>query len=120
MQEFLNATYRDRLQRQSTITMYFDKYKYLAGNTTLLTTDAFQQKKDLEHIRLEIIEDYIERFYDREYSTFMRPDGIYDPYIVEYWNKKVSIQDSTPHMRPTQILISVSNGIGKRSIWKIC
>lgn len=117
MQEFLNATYRDRLQRQSTITMYFDKYKYLAGNTTLLTTDAFQQKKDLEHIRLEIIEDYIERFYDREYSTFMRPDGIYDPYIVEYWNKKVSIQDSTPHMRPTQILISVSNY--RKTLWAV-
>lgn len=115
MQEYLDGNNRDRLQRQSTNIMYFDKYKYLAGNTTLLTTDGFQQKKELEHLRLEIIEDYVERFYDPEYSTFMRPDGIYDPYIVEYWNKKVSVQDVTPHMRPTQILISVSNY--RKTIW---
>lgn len=117
MQEYLRADYRDTLQRQTTNTMYFDKYKYLVGNTAMLSTDGYQQKKDLEHIRLEIIEDYIERFYSRDYSTFMRPDGIYDPYIVEYWNKKVSVQDTTPHMRPTQILISVSNF--RKTIWAI-
>ena len=117
MQEYLRADYRDTLQRQTTNTMYFDKYKYLVGNTTLLSTDGFQQKKDLEHIRLEIIEDYIERFYSRDYSTFMRPDGLYDPYVIEYWNKKVSVQDCTPHLRPTQILISVSNF--RKTIWAI-
>lgn len=117
MQEFLTAPTRDLLQKQSTRIAYFDKQKFLVGNTSMLTTDGFQQKKELEHIRLEIIENYVERFYDTEYSTFIRPDKIYDPYIVEYWNKKVSIQDTTPHIRPTQILISVSNY--RKTIWAV-
>ena len=115
MQNYLTPEYRNMLNRQSTAHMYFDKKKYLAGNTALLSSKGFSEKKTLEHIRLEIIEDYIERFYSNEFSTFMRPDGLYDPYVVEYWNKKVSIRDSIGQMRPTQILISVSNY--RKTIW---
>ena len=115
MQEYLTRSYRDMLKKQATITMYFDKQKFVAGNTALLTSLGFSQKKLLEHLRLEIIEDYIERFYSSEFSTFMRPDGMYDPYIVEYWNKKVSI--NITNLRPVQILIGVSNY--NRTIWSV-
>lgn len=115
MQNYLTPEYRNMLRRQSTSAMYFDKKKYLAGNTALLSSKGFSEKKTLEHLRLELIEDYIERFYSNEFSTFMRPDGLYDPYVVEYWNKKVSIKDSIGQMRPTQILISVSNY--RKTIW---
>lgn len=117
MQNYLTGEYRTMLKRQATVTMYFDKKKYIAGNTALLTSVGFSQKKTLEHIRLEIIEDYIERFYSEEFSTFMRPDGLYDPYVVEYWNKKVSLLDSNTQLRPTQILISVANY--RKSIWAV-
>ena len=115
LQNFLTPEYRDLLRRQTTLQMYFDKRKYIAGNTALMSSVGFSQKKDLEHLRLEIIENYIARFYSKEFSTFMRPDGLYDPYVVEYWNKKVSIQDSVEQMRPTQILIAVSNY--RKTIW---
>lgn len=117
MQNYLNGEYRAMLNRQTTVRMYFDKKKYIAGNTALLTSEGFSQKKTLEHIRLEIIEDYIERFYSEEFSTFIRPDGLYDPYVVEYWNKKVSLRDSNTQLRPTQILISVANY--RKTIWAV-
>ena len=115
MQEYLTPEYRDMLKTNTTVVMYFDKQKFVAGNTALLTSEGFTQKKFLEHVRLEIIEDYMERFYSNEFSTFMRPDGMYDPYVVEYWNKKVSIADT--NLRPTQILISVSNY--PKTIWAV-
>lgn len=112
---YLDSEYRDRLAKQTIQVMYFDRTKYIAGNTAMLSAENYGYKKDLEHIRSEIIEDYMERFYTTEYSTFMRPDKIYDPYVVEYWNTKIGITESMKQLRPTQLLISVSNF--KKTIW---
>jgi len=109
IQQFITAEDRDRLGRQSTVIAYFDKLKYVAGNTAFLTTANYGYKKDLKHIRTEIIEDYIERFYSNEYSSFMRKDDVYDPYVVEYWNKKVSIMDTVSKIRPIQLLVGLDN-----------
>lgn len=117
MQGYLDADYRDRLAKQSTQIMYFDKTKYMVGNTAMLTSEGYANKKDLLHIRSEIIEDYMERFYSDEFSTFIRPDDIYDPYVVEYWNTKIGIIENMRQIRPTQILISVSNF--KKTIWAL-
>ena len=117
MQAYLSPDYRDRLAKQTTQIMYFDKTKYMVGNSAMLTSEGYANKKDLLHLRSEIIEDYMERFYSPEFSTFMRPDEIYDPYVVEYWNTKISITESMKQIRPTQILISVSNF--KKTIWAL-
>lgn len=115
MQGYLDADYKDKLAKQTSQVLYFDKTKYIAGNTAMLTSEGYANKKDLQHLRSEIIEDYMERFYSEKFSTFIRPDEIYDPYIVEYWNTKVGIRETMRHIRPTQILISVSNF--KKTIW---
>lgn len=117
MQGYVDVDYRDRLAKQTTQVVYFDKTKYIAGNTAMLTSEEYANKKDLLHIRSEIIEDYMERFYSTKFSTFIRPDDIYDPYVVEYWNTKISITESMKQIRPTQILISVSNF--KKTIWAL-
>lgn len=115
LQSYLTADERDRLRKQTTVVSYFDKQKYLVGNTAMLTTVGYSQKKDLLHIRSEIVEDYCERFYSSDYSTFMRPDEIYDPYVVGYWNNVVSIRETPQGMRPLQLLVSMSNY--SKTIW---
>ena len=117
LQSYLTPDERDQLGRQSTIVAYFDKLKYVAGNTALLTTEHYTNKKDLEHIRREIIEDYMERFYSNEYSSFMRKDNVYDPYIVEYWHKKISIMDTVGKVRPVQLLVGLDNY--KKTLWAV-
>lgn len=112
MQEYLSEKKRNILKSQSTV-WYFDKRKYMVGNQAMLTTDGYIQQKELTHIRKEIIRNYIDRFYDRSFSSFMRPDGIYDPYIVEYWNRKISVLDT--NLRPLQLLISMQNF--NKTIW---
>lgn len=113
MQEYLTPETRDRFGRQTIASYYFDKTKFLAGNHSFLTSAKYIDKKELTHLRKEIIQNYMDRFYDPEYSSFVRKDGIYDPYVIEYWNKRVSYRDC--NTRPTQLLISVSNYA--KTIW---
>lgn len=115
LQEYLTHDRRNQLKRQSGKPWYFDKTKFMVGNTSMLSSEGFIQQKELRHFRSEIIQNYIDRFYSESFSSFMRPDEIYDPYVVEYWNKKVSFQDCL--IRPTQLLISVKN-FGK-TIWAV-
>lgn len=113
LQQFITADIRDRLHACVTQEFYFDKTKFLAGNHALLTSKGYSEQKSLQQIRLELIQNYTDRFYNSEFSSFIRPDGLYDPYVVEYWNKKVDYLESP--VRPVQILPSVSNY--KKTIW---
>lgn len=114
MEEYLNEDKRDRFRRQSTV-WYFDKSKFLIGNHALMNTEGWIQQKELKHIRREIINNYMDRFYNYEFSSFISPDSIYDPYVVEYWNKKVSIEFC--RIRPIQLLVMVQNY--HRTIWSV-
>lgn len=115
MQEFLTPTTKKRLSSQSTSIFYFDKVKFMVGNHAMLTSEGFIQQKDLTQLRSEIIQNYMDRFYSPNLSSFIRPDDIYDPYVVEYWNKKVSYLECST--RPVQILVAVQNY--KKTIWSI-
>ena len=115
LQEFLSSSQRDQFRRQTTNVLYFDKVKFVAGNNALLTSENFAIQKDLKHLRQEIIQNYMDRYYDPKYSSFMRPDKIYDPYVVEYWNKKVSFTENST--RPIQLLLAVNNY--KKTIWSV-
>lgn len=115
LQDFLTATQRDQFRRQTTNVLYFDKVKFVAGNNALLTQENYSIQKDLKHYRSEIIQNYMDRFYSYDFSSFVRPDGVYDPYVVEYWNKKVSFEENST--RPTQLLIAVNNY--KKTIWSV-
>ena len=120
LQEWLETVTRDRFRRQTTAVFYFDKSKFLMGNHAMLTTQGYIDQKELRHVRAEIIHNYLDRFYDNSMSSFIRPDGLYDPYVVEYWNHKIGYEDYGTHgyrHRPTQLLISVSNY--HKTIWSV-
>ena len=113
LQDFLTDTMRDRLRKQSGDPWYFDKTKYLVGNYSMLSSTGFINQKELQQLRKEIIRNYTDRFYRSDFSSFIRPDNVYDPYVVEFWNKKVSYDQC--HLRPTQLLIAVQNY--HKTIW---
>lgn len=115
LNSWVDGAIRDKLHKQSSSIVYFDKIKFLAGNHAYLTSESYIQKKDLSQLRKEIVQNYIDRFYKNEFDSFMRPDGIYDPYVVEYWNRKVSFSESNE--RPTQLFIAVHGY--RRTIWSI-
>ena len=109
LQGYLTADLRDDLRKNTTEIRYFDKVKYLVGDTSLFTSEGYIQKQELTKLRRELAEDFCARYYSSEMSSFMRPDEIYDPYIVEYWNRKVNVLEVPISQRPVQLLIGVSN-----------
>ena len=115
LQEFATPAFVERLRKQTSVVSYFDKTKFLVGNNAMLTTQGFIDKKELEHLREEIIQNYYDRFFSPDFDSFMRPDNVYDPYVVEYWNQKVPYHGSL--RRPAQLLITVENY--KKTIWSL-
>lgn len=98
---------------------YFDKQKYLTGNTTLLKSPEYISLRDLRQYRDILIEHFFNVFYSKDTQTLMHPptaqypNGIYDPYIVEFFHAKVSMLDN--RNRPTQLMTEVNNHAS--SIW---
>lgn len=116
LRTWLTADLRDRFKRATKAWYVFDKQKFLVGNHAFLVDKDYICQKDLRQLRVEIIQNYTDRFYTTNYASFMRPDGLYDPYVVEYWNKKVAYMDSP--VRPVQLLEMVQNY--KKTIWAAC
>lgn len=81
---------------------YFDKQKFLSDNITLLNHSSAVQLQILRKSRTSICKYYFNTFYDRTMCTIIRPDGVYDPYLVHYLHKKISISDVK--VRPEQLL----------------
>lgn len=115
MKNFADATMVETYRKQSAIICYFDKTKFLVGNHAMLSTQGYIDQKELQQLKREITQNYLDRFYDKKVSSFMRPDGLFDPYVVEYWNSIVSVMDT--NVRPIQLHVAVQEF--NRTIWAI-
>lgn len=115
LQQPLTPELRRKYQAASVRVCYFDKVKYLTGDTAFLTHTDYLAKQHLIELRPAIIRRYIDEYYSTQFSSFIRPDGKYDPYVVEFWNRKVNISEED--VRPCQLLVTVSNY--KRTIWSM-
>lgn len=113
--DYLNDTIAKKLADCTKQIYYFDKTKFTVGNQALLTTEGYGQKNDLSALKKEVVNNFMSQYYTTELNSFVRPDGVYDPYVVEYWNKKVNFDECAT--RPTQLL--VSQHAYSRSIWGI-
>lgn len=85
----------------------FSKTNYANGTQALLTSTAYQAQQDLLRMRKVLSSRYFKLFYDVNYDTLMRPDGIYDPYVVRFVNDQTDI--SITKYRSRQLLYSVED-----------
>lgn len=99
--------YIDIIKQSVTEELWFDKDTYLGDTTTLLKSDSYRHLKTLKQMRNILIRYYYNTFYDKKMSSIMSPEGIYDPYLVNYLNGKISIEDSI--YRPTQLYVNFQN-----------
>lgn len=111
--QFLTVQYQEYIEQSVIDTRFFDKQKYLLNNMTLLTTKSWKQLVDIKQLKRELINRYIDLFYNEECSSFIRNDGIYDPYVVEFWHKKVSTADHL--IRPMQLVPELNDY--QKSVW---
>lgn len=103
-----------RLNSDSLNTMVFDKRSYFGSSEySLLTYDSWFVLKKLRQLRKAIAQDLVNFFFDSSNQTFLRPDKIYDPYVVEYLKAKIVVADSG--VRPVQLYPRLDNY--HQSIW---
>lgn len=80
---------------------YFDKRKYLDGHQSLLSTQSYKDLHTLQLFRQELIEVYMNKFYKEDWESVVRPDNVYDAYLVEFLKNKISLSDYK--RRPSQL-----------------
>ena len=93
--------------------LWFDKRMYFSNEGTLLRTDEYKTILELEDIYSKLWRSWYREYYDNNYKSFMRPDGIYDPYIVEFVKRHFSSRTSTD--TASQLLNKFNDY--DRSIW---
>ena len=73
---------------------WFDKQRFLNEEAALLTRDDVMDLTYVRNKRIELSYFYGEQFFDgKEYQSLVRPDGIYDPYIVDFVKHTVDFGD---------------------------
>lgn len=99
---FLTVDQRNFIDQCVTNTYYFDKQKYHINNMTLLTETSYIQMNTIKQVRKEMLSYYYTKFYNKTVNSLILPDGTYDPYVVEFIHRKVSVADFPK--RPQQLL----------------
>lgn len=107
-----NETITDLEEKVSEV-FYFDKDKFLQGENYLLSRDSFVNYRQLETLKKKLIENFYLRFGGEDKTSFFRPDGIYDPYLVEFLKRKLPF--SPRFKRPVQLLPKLKDF--NKSIW---
>ena len=89
------------LQAATRRTAWFDKASYLGGTAVLLEEDYYRDLQDLRRFRSILPQYYFRKFYNRSVNSFVRADGVYDPYLVKYMASASSLRDV--NNRPQQL-----------------
>ena len=100
----LNERDMNTLRARTKSTVVFDVQKALSENLSLLKYENYIILEELRRTRIELAQHYNNKFYDPLIESYIKPNGIYDPYLVEYMLKKVSM--SVVRNRPRQCIIT--------------
>jgi len=107
LREFASDEVVQIVRRSVTKTLWFEKETYLGDATTLLTEESFRYRKQLLQMRGVLIRHYYNTFHSQSLGSIVSPNGIYDPYLVEYLTRKISIRDSI--QRAVQLYPAMEN-----------
>lgn len=107
----------DNLNASITDEFYFDKQKYFTNDFSVLHAEDYLLLKDISKYETLMIKRYFDMFFVRPYNTILLgDDNPYDPLLIEYMNKIVSIKDV--QTKPYQWFGSISEYY-ENTIWAI-
>ena len=93
VQEFVEPSNQDPIEGSVTITSVFSKENYLGGTASLLSENTYLQLGKIKELRSNLCRFYHQSFYDSNLGSYVRPDGIYDPWVVQFMTHKVTLDD---------------------------
>jgi len=92
--DFVDTTIDAKMQESVAEELWFDKQHYFDDEVTLLADSSYKRLTRLLEVRTNIIDRIFAKFYNCEEKTVIRPDGIYDAYVVEFLTNKIGVSDS--------------------------
>jgi len=92
--EYLTADIDTKLRSSIAEELWFETQTFFNGEVTLLSDISYKQLQKLDASRRNIINYLTTQFYDRAERTLISTDGIFDTYLVEFINNKISTKDT--------------------------
>ena len=85
---YVDEEYSRILDEGVTDVAYFDKSRFLNEPGALITHDEVVEMKYMDNNRVKMIKYFTAKFLDDKIMyTYMRPDSVYDPYVVDFLMK---------------------------------
>jgi hypothetical protein len=81
---------------------YYGELNGLTQKTVLLERQDYVNRTELLKYRKHLIEHYHSAHYDKMKMSYLRPDGVYDPYLTEFMIRSLSFND-TRYYPPMQL-----------------
>ena len=94
LKEYVNNDVISKLDECVVDIYYYHTQKVMGETTTLLKRQDYFDLLKIVNLRLDLINLFIDLFYDKRTCSLFRTDNIYDPYMVEFFNKLISFNDS--------------------------
>lgn len=97
----LDQVQRDELENRVIKHLYFDKTAFLTGNRTLLTSESKQKTDKIKRLRMIMMDFFYKEFFSHVLGSVVSPapERSFDPYIVEFLNKIVSLEHSGKRLK---------------------
>lgn len=90
-----------QFQAGTRYTYWFDKKSYLLNGACLLEESYYRDLRDLRIFRTVLAQHFFRKFFSHDLNSYIRPDGIYDPYVSQYMAGMCSLKDV--EKRPIQL-----------------
>ena len=103
-----------RLEESTVQTTYFDKQTFLGDDSTLLLQDDYVNLLTLRDKKTVLSQLFFRNFYNKSMATIMDPDGVYDPYLLQFILMKIPFKMT--QLRPRQLL-SVEADYMENVLW---
>jgi len=93
IQSFLDESDMSAIEGSVTITSVFSKENYLGGTAALLSETTYLQLQKIKAVRSNLARYFHQRFFDPNLCSYARPDGVYDPNLVQFVSNKITFEE---------------------------
>ena len=114
IQEFLDETNQAVLESAVTLRTVFSKQNYLGGTAALLSEESYLLLLKIAEMRNNLCKFYHQKFFDKDLCSYIRPDGIYDPWAVQFMANKLTM-DIIPVI--PKILTGKNSQLYQQTLW---
>lgn len=114
LQNFMDSSDVDPIEGSVTLRHIFSKTNYLGSTASLLSEQTYLDLQTIKSIRSNLIRHYHQTFFCRDINSYLRPDGVYDPYAVQFMVNKITMKDLK--IRPKNLTGSNSDSY-QNSLW---